>query len=126
VLRALEDVNVAHLPIDGLDTMSSRARRFLLATQHSSGGWGGAPGVPPSLEETALAVDALAGAVPDRASQESLKKGAAWLLKAWNTGQWRQAAPIGFYFANLWYFEDIYPLAFLLTALGRVREDCYL
>jgi squalene-hopene/tetraprenyl-beta-curcumene cyclase len=33
--------------------------------------------------------------------------------------QHRQPAPIGFYFAKLWYYERLYPLIFTVAALGR-------
>ncbi|MEZ5301754.1 MAG: hypothetical protein R3F11_14050 [Verrucomicrobiales bacterium] len=32
------------------------------------------------------------------------------------------AAPIGFYFAKLWYFEKLYPLAWTMAALRRLAE----
>jgi squalene-hopene/tetraprenyl-beta-curcumene cyclase len=31
-------------------------------------------------------------------------------------------APIGFYFARLWYFEKLYPLIFTAGALLRTRD----
>ena len=31
-----------------------------------------------------------------------------------------EPAPIGLYFAKLWYFERLYPLIFSLDALGRL------
>ena len=102
--------------------MIDAGTRFLLTTQHSDGGWGGAPGTPPSLEETALAVDTLSGPGGDEARQ-ARERGVAWLIQAWDEGAWREATPIGFYFANLWYFEDMYPLTFLLAALGRGGTD---
>jgi len=30
------------------------------------------------------------------------------------------ASPIGFYFASLWYFEELYPLVFATAALRSV------
>ena len=99
--------------------MIDRGHRFLLEAQDASGGWGGAAGVPPTIEETALAVDALAGPSPDSETTRALREGTDWLVQSWDSGEWRQATPIGFYFANLWYFEDSYPLIFLLSALAR-------
>jgi hypothetical protein len=32
------------------------------------------------------------------------------------------AAPISFYFAKLWYFERLYPLAFAVAAPGRAAN----
>ena len=36
-------------------------------------------------------------------------------------GTWNQAAPIGLYFAKLWYYERLYPLIFTVAALGKVN-----
>jgi squalene-hopene/tetraprenyl-beta-curcumene cyclase len=49
----------------------------------------------------------------------SLARGLAWLLARVEAGQHRQPAPIGFYFAKLWYYERLYPLTFTVAALGR-------
>ncbi|MEM8933293.1 MAG: prenyltransferase/squalene oxidase repeat-containing protein [Acidobacteriota bacterium] len=114
---------VAH---DALDLLTA-GRDYLLAVQHESGGWGGEDGVAASLEETALAVDALArcppaGRLVDDVVEDAVRRGCAWLLQAWCEELWRQATPIGFYFANLWYFEDLYPLTFLASALDAAHE----
>ncbi|MBL4559647.1 MAG: hypothetical protein JKX79_01545, partial [Labilibaculum sp.] len=34
-----------------------------------------------------------------------------------------KAAPIGLYFASLWYFEDMYPLVFASSALKEVLDS---
>jgi hypothetical protein len=34
-------------------------------------------------------------------------------------GDWREPAPIGFYFAKLWYYERLYPMIFTVGALGK-------
>jgi len=34
-----------------------------------------------------------------------------------------QPAPIGLYFAHLWYSEELYPLIWTLDALGRVLKS---
>ena len=122
VLRALTELRSTEIDPQNLETMATQAQRFLLASQGEEGGWGGAPGTPQSLEETALAVDALAGSDLDHKARESLRRGTRRLLHLWDRGAWRQATPIGFYFANLWYFEEMYPLTFLLTALGRASR----
>jgi hypothetical protein len=36
------------------------------------------------------------------------------------TQKYRDASPIGLYFAKLWYYERLYPLIFATAALGRV------
>lgn len=36
---------------------------------------------------------------------------------------WREPAPIGFYFAKLWYYERLYPLIFTVGALGKAASN---
>ena len=33
------------------------------------------------------------------------------------------AAPLGLYFARLWYYEDLYPLVFALAGLAGAKES---
>ena len=66
VLQALGTLAPRELPC--LAEMLARGARWLLAAQNADGGWGGAPGLAPSIEETALAVDALARVLDTRYS----------------------------------------------------------
>jgi squalene-hopene/tetraprenyl-beta-curcumene cyclase len=82
--------------------------------------------VTSSIEETALAIEALLAACPSSPqspapspASEAVARGLAWLLDRVEAGQHRQPAPIGFYFAKLWYYERLYPLTFTVAALGR-------
>lgn len=93
----------------------ARAIAWLLAAQGEHGGWGGAPGVAPSIEETALAVDALSR---DNNHADALRKGCAWLVEATREGAEFPPTPIGLYFAQLWYHEQLYPLVFTISALA--------
>jgi squalene-hopene/tetraprenyl-beta-curcumene cyclase len=93
-----------------------RAQRWLVDRQDASGGWSGAPGGPTSTEETALALEALAGTEHVGA----VERGTAWLLARIEADAWREPAPIGFYFAKLWYYERLYPQVWTVGALGRV------
>src|SRR6185369_9892337 len=77
------------------------------------------PTLTSSVEETALAVEALLAAASEPEFQQTIEKGLTWLIQRVERGEHRNAAPIGFYFAKLWYYEKLYPLAFTVSALGR-------
>lgn len=104
-----------------------RALEWLLRAEDGGGGWGGAPGVPPSTEETAVAVEALAASSPgDRSGgadaervEAAVERGARFLAE---TALEAEPAPIGLYFARLWYFERLYPLVFAAGALGAATR----
>jgi len=101
-------------------TLIERAQAFLISAQHPEGGWGGAAGVRPSIEETALALRAL-GSAPEHAAVR--ERGLAWLVERWERGEARQPSPIGLYFARLWYSETLYPLIFTVDALNHCRPS---
>ena len=98
-----------------------RGIAWLCQAQNADGGWGG-DGHHSSVEETALAVEALAGFPRCEPTIPAVQGGVRWLVEAVEASQHRHAAPIGFYFAKLWYYERLYPLLFALAALGRVRR----
>ena len=66
--------------------------------------------------ETALAVAALA------AWDEPLDDSVRWLAETTNKGREFPAAPIGLYFASLWYSEKLYPVIFTVAALTAVSN----
>ena len=87
-----------------------------------------------SVEETALAVESLLAAADARVNPEGLAfsgatpadevaraiaRGLAWLVSAVEENRHQEASPIGFYFAKLWYYERLYPVTFIASALGR-------
>ena len=101
-------------------TRLTRGLEWLVQAQENDGGWSGARGAPSSVEETALAVEALAGGfvpalVP--AAENAAVRGAKWLDQRIADGTWTQPSPIGFYFAKLWYYERLYPVVFAVAAL---------
>jgi squalene-hopene/tetraprenyl-beta-curcumene cyclase len=96
-----------------------RGRRWLLSAQNGDGGWGGGPAAPSSIEETSLAVIALSArpSTSEAPLAAVLQRGVEWLVLHTDHGRVTPPAPIGLYFARLWYFESLYPLIFATTAL---------
>ena len=74
-------------------------------------------GTPSSIEETALALDAILTRSPH--PTETVQRGLKWLSEATHHGTHFPPTPIGFYFANLWYFEKLYPLIYTNAALMK-------
>ena len=107
---------------------AARAVVWLAGAQHADGGWsGGLAEAPSSVEETALAVESLCGALEHRPELRSalepvLRRGVAWLTARIEAGTWLQPSAIGFYFAKLWYYEEMYPVVFTVAALGRATR----
>ena len=116
VLLAYRDLN----QIEGLP--AQRGLEWLSAAADPGGGWGGGQGEsrgPSSVEETALAVEALLAAPGDPRRQPVLEAGLQWLVRAVDESRHRQTAPLGLHLARLWYHEKVYPLAFTVSALGQ-------
>jgi len=110
VLTALAQSDLA----SSLAGARTRAIRWLLDTQQPDGAWGPEPGIAASVEETAWALTALAS-YPD-VPLDPLERALDWLECRWSSETPPPPAPIGLYFARLWYAEDLYPLLFSLRA----------
>lgn len=141
-LKRIEDRSLA-----GTSEPRSVGILWLLWSQNADGGWGGAAGAPSSIEETALAVEALAAELSepstgDRSSpspggplrkpggqletvlrpemlRAPLERGVGWLVENTEEGRRFTPSPIGLYFAKLYYFEKLYPVITTLAALER-------
>jgi squalene-hopene/tetraprenyl-beta-curcumene cyclase len=131
VLAGLQTISQSLL--EGCVMPLHRGVEWLLSVQNEDGGWGGAKSVESSIEETALAVDALAGLLSARGGSEQLQlpketiesavwRGAGWLVEETDGGKSMTPAPIGLYFAKLWYFEKLYPVIFAVSALNKVER----
>ncbi|PWT84483.1 MAG: squalene--hopene cyclase [Blastocatellia bacterium] len=106
------------------DDCRGRAIDWLLAVQNGDGGWGGDRAVRSSIEETGVVLSGLGRLSSHGArvrTSGAVHAGVRWLIDALGDSE-VQAAPLGLYFARLWYFEDLYPLIFSLDGLARVRS----
>jgi len=101
-------------------SMRAAATRWLLENQNADGGWGAGFGSSSSIEETALAVEALAGASPRSALESHIQRGVDFLVHATKQGTEFPTRPIGFYFAKLWYSERLYPMIWTVSALQSI------
>lgn len=96
-----------------LITMNYPAQKYLLSQQNEDGSWGGSKGISGTVEETSMAISALAVSYPD-----ACEAGFTWLENEADLKNLR-ASPIGLYFAALWYDEKMYPLVYYTEALRR-------
>jgi len=110
-------------------SQNDAARRgclWLAGVQHAKGGWGAvdrndtdSAAGDCSVEETALALTALLPfATGNQPLEGATSLGLSWLIEAAEQGQHLEPAPIGFYFAKLWYHERLYPQIFATQALS--------
>ncbi|HUR44228.1 MAG TPA: prenyltransferase/squalene oxidase repeat-containing protein [Candidatus Saccharimonadales bacterium] len=113
----------------GIKGAVAKACAWLMSAQNEDGSWGGYPRGKSSVEETALAVEALCEVLfemenlsDEKPLKEAVRHGAAWLLDKVESGDWTEPSPIGFYFAKLWYYEKLYPVIFTAGALRAVRK----
>ena len=88
---------------------------YLVKSQNDDGGWGAAS----TVEETALAVEALTGWLDDPTAASACLLGAQYLASRVLAGGLDCRSPIGLYFAKLWYSERLYPIIFTVAAMGR-------
>lgn len=106
-----------------------RGLQWILSIQQEDGGFGGSSGIPATIEETALAVESLAGFYQDFGADspvqgvlDAIQQGCEWLQKNTQEGTIFPPSPIGLYFAKLWYHERLYPLIFTASALERAKQ----
>lgn len=102
------------------DPVINNALTFLIRHQKSDGSWGGSVEAPSTIEETALAVSALCSTM-DADTHEAIDRGVRWLAERTKNGTVFPAAPIGLYFAKLWYHEVMYPVIWVLRALNHAK-----
>jgi squalene-hopene/tetraprenyl-beta-curcumene cyclase len=120
VVISLQELAERHVSLPA--RMLEKARQWLLYAQNPDGSWGGFPKGLPSVEETALAVEALASLPWDGDTAAAVNAGVGWLMERIESAEWLRPSPIGFYFAKLWYYERLYPMIFTVAALARARD----
>ncbi len=110
---------------------AQQGQEYLIRSQNGDGGWGGGPSVhyagvqtekSSTLEETALALEALIQCGGVTMCTPTIMRGLTWLVTTINQGNLERSSPIGFYFAKLWYHEQLYPTIFCLAALGAALK----
>lgn len=130
VLLALNELKAAeNLP--QIREMRRKGTAFLRKNQNGDGGWGGGPSIPygmdrqlsqdgsvSSIEESAVALEALLTLEDTTLDDSTIIRGLNWLSESICLGYHRTSWPIGFYFAKLWYYEKLYPTIFSTAALG--------
>ena len=114
VVLALRDIGLLQRDV------TQKGVSWLLQNQNDDGGWSARRGLASSTEETALAIEALAG-IPN--AKAAVSTGAEWLAARVADGTIADPSPIGFYFAKLWYFEQLYPVVFATAALRRCVQN---
>ncbi|MBE2282418.1 MAG: squalene--hopene cyclase [Prosthecobacter sp.] len=94
---------------------------YLRSAQKADGSYGGDADSPSSIEETAVAVQALC---QDRSADAlvRIQQATQWLFDATSHGTRFPSAPIGLYFARLWYHEQLYPVIWSLGAFQAARK----
>lgn len=100
-----------------IEKMIRKGIDFLVGIQNNDGSWGGDKDIPGTIEETSLAISAII-------SEKNLEiciPGLHWLDSYIQKNNF-VSAPIGLYFASLWYDEKMYPLTSYLEVLSRVEE----
>ncbi len=108
--------------------------QFLIQNQNEDGGWGGGSSIsyPSSentssstIEETSVAIEAITDSMSIfkesnyNNAKESLDRGMDWLVARIENDDCTHSQPIGFYFAKLWYHEQLYPYVFAAAALKK-------
>lgn len=90
--------------------------QYLRSARKADGSFGGDANAPASIEETAVALHALSG------EEQDVSASVQWLITATENGTRFPTAPIGLYFARLWYHEQLYPVVWTLGALRAARR----
>ena len=123
LIYGTSQVVLAYRDLDQMENrLVKRALEWIASRAHPDGGWGDGSDKShsaPTVEETAMAVEALLAAPHDPRWQTALDNGLQWLVRAVAENRYQQPAAIGLLPAGLRYSEKVYPLAFTVAALGQ-------
>ncbi len=98
-------------------TLIKSGAGYLIAVQNEDNSWGGGKNIPGTIEETSWAISALLTAD----NLNICLAGFEW-LEATFKNKGLAPAPVGLYFASLWYHEKLYPVTAYVEALARALE----
>jgi squalene-hopene/tetraprenyl-beta-curcumene cyclase len=114
-----------------IGAMTNPAIDWLISVQKPDGSWSADGQCESTEEETALAIQALTVAgmskgMHQRATiEQAIKQGLCWFISRADVSD--KSAPIGLYFAMLWYYEPLYKLLFRLgvfrNSLDFLRKE---
>lgn len=107
----------------GRSPAALRGLEFLRKAQNGDGGFGALVGVASSVEETAVAVEGMAGFADHEDIPDIVARAVGFLKCAYSPGSDPVPSPIGLYFASLWYSEDTYPALFTAAAMRAVLKN---
>jgi squalene-hopene/tetraprenyl-beta-curcumene cyclase len=96
--------------------MTKPAINWLISSQKPDGSWSADGQCESTQEETAIVIQALT-AIEKQSGvelQSAIRQGLCWLAGRANVSD--KSAPIGLYFARLWYYESLYKVIFQLGA----------
>lgn len=92
--------------------------KYLQSVQNEDGSWGGDQGIPGTIEETALALNALSPYPYAGVCAKAIQ----WFESKNDLIEFTPA-PIGLYFASLWYSEELYPITAFVEAVGKIHQN---
>jgi squalene-hopene/tetraprenyl-beta-curcumene cyclase len=110
--------------LERLDALAARrALDWLKANQRADGSFGAdVKSGPASIEETALAAQALSLCGDAQTIGEAAARAIQWLADAVEANRHTESAPLGRYFGKVWYYERLYPLVWTVAALGPAAQ----
>ena len=67
-------------------------------------------------------MDLVEAGLGEEGDLDRVRRAARWLTERTDGGRSFPRTPIGLYFAQLWYHEELYPVVFTASGLGAARR----